>query len=102
MVLVRFVVVDGRAGVVVDGQVFDVEQASGGRVSSDPMVVLSEHWGAVTTLADEGTTSGGKPPAEVRLEAPVPRPPLVLTVIASYPPTERLTSRWSLGRHPRA
>jgi 2-keto-4-pentenoate hydratase/2-oxohepta-3-ene-1,7-dioic acid hydratase in catechol pathway len=98
--VVRFVCVEGRAGILADGQVFDVEEASGGRLPSDPMAILSGYWDALTHLARVGTTSGGTPVAEVRLEAPVPRPAFVMTVIANYPPAKRRAFPMVVGKSP--
>ena len=66
--------VDGRAALVRDGAWFDVERASGGAISSDPMLALADadalHAldGSLGDLAADGAV------ADVVLGPPVPRP----------------------------
>ena len=78
----RFVNRAGRAGLVVDGKVVDVEQASGGRLPSDPMQALAR-WDEVRTLAPLVPPDA---PAydEAEVEAPVPRPAKVFGVGLNY------------------
>jgi hypothetical protein len=79
----RFVAADGRASLVRGGAVFDVAECSDGAIPADPMSVLRDYWDdlAALALAGEGRLLG-----EVTLGAPVPRPPLILSLIANYPP----------------
>lgn len=79
----RFVAADGRASLVRGDAVFDVAECSDGAIPADPMSVLRDHWDDLAALALAGE---GRPLGEVTLGAPVPRPPLVLSLIANYPP----------------
>lgn len=67
---------EGRATIVVDGHGIDVEQASGGALSSDPMVLsdLANH-DALRALAAAATPGEWPAINEAGLGAPVPRPP---------------------------
>lgn len=72
--------VDGRAGLVIDDRFVDVEQASGGRLPSDPMGVL-------TRMAElEGLTMPDDAPRvdELTLGPPVPRPSKILAAGGNY------------------
>ncbi len=82
----RFVNADGRSGLLVDGQVFDLERASGGAISSDPMAVILEraHWDAALALHAAGVAEGGVPVGDVRLGPPVPAPRAVYGVGLNY------------------
>lgn len=96
----RFVTFGGRAGLLVADQVFDVEQASGGRLPADPMTVLARHWDALVELDHHGATSGGQPVGAVSLGPPVPRPPSVMAAINNYPPAERTPFPMVVGKAP--
>ena len=58
---VRFVNAGGRASLLVDGQVFDLEQASGGAIPRWPTETLVAHWDEALALAERGAPSGGVP-----------------------------------------
>jgi 2,4-diketo-3-deoxy-L-fuconate hydrolase len=66
----------GRAVIVIDGHAVDVEQASDGRLGSDPML-LSElaHHDTLRSLAAAADPSAWPVLDESLLGAPVPRPP---------------------------
>lgn len=80
----RFVNADGRAGLLVDDQVFDLERSSGGSISSDPMTVITGQWDAVVALHASGVSEGGTPVAAVHLGPPVPAPRSVYAVGLNY------------------
>ena len=72
--------VQGRATLVVDGRLVDVESASGGALSADPMA----HFGALEALAGL-TAEEGAPSAEgAAFDAPVPHPPKVIAIGLNY------------------
>jgi 2-keto-4-pentenoate hydratase/2-oxohepta-3-ene-1,7-dioic acid hydratase in catechol pathway len=95
----RFVAADGRASLVRGDVVFDVAECSGGAIPADPMLVLRDHWDdlAAVDLAGEG-----RPLGEVTLGAPVPRPPLILSLIANYPPAGKSGFPMIVGKAPSA
>ncbi|MGD9701703.1 MAG: fumarylacetoacetate hydrolase family protein [Acidimicrobiia bacterium] len=76
--------VGGRASVIVDGRVVDVEQASGGALGSDPMVLCDlAHHDTLRSLA--GTDASAWPELDpAHLGPPVPRPPKGLGVGLNY------------------
>lgn len=76
----RIANLDGRAHVVADGRLVDVERASDGRLSSDPMELV----GRLGEL--EGLDAPDDAPAadEARLGPPVPRPSKVLACALNY------------------
>jgi 2-keto-4-pentenoate hydratase/2-oxohepta-3-ene-1,7-dioic acid hydratase in catechol pathway len=80
----RFVNVDGRAGIVVDGRVIDLETRSAGKLPADPTQAIAR-WDEVCTFA-AGARSDGSEPAEteVALGPPVSRPPKVFAVALNY------------------
>lgn len=80
----RFVNADGRAGLLVDDQVFDLERSSGGSISSDPMTVITGQWDAAVALHASGVSEGGTPVSAVRLGPPVPAPRSVYAVGLNY------------------
>jgi 2-keto-4-pentenoate hydratase/2-oxohepta-3-ene-1,7-dioic acid hydratase in catechol pathway len=80
----RFVNVDGRSGLLVGDEVYDLEQLSGGAVSADPMTVLTQQWNAARQAANTGAFGGGAPVAEVRLGPPVPVPRSVFGIGLNY------------------
>jgi 2-keto-4-pentenoate hydratase/2-oxohepta-3-ene-1,7-dioic acid hydratase in catechol pathway len=66
----------GRATIVVDGRAVDVEQASGGRLGSDPMVLsdLANHE-HLRSIVGAAVATEWPELDEAQLGAPVPRPP---------------------------
>lgn len=80
----RFVNAAGRAGILVGDQVFDLAAASGGAISADPMVVLSQQWDDARALAHRGAFDGGTPAAAAHLGPPVPDPRAVYAVGLNY------------------
>lgn len=80
----RLANVSGRAALVVDGRVVDVETASGGRFGPDPMGALRQ-WDAFLPWASGVTLSGGEPALdETLLGPPVPRPAKVFGIGMNY------------------
>lgn len=81
----RLANLSGRAVVVVDGHAVDVEQASSGRLSSDPMVLsdLANH-AELRAIAAAADPSDWPVLDESRLGAPVPRPPKGFGVALNY------------------
>jgi 2-keto-4-pentenoate hydratase/2-oxohepta-3-ene-1,7-dioic acid hydratase in catechol pathway len=81
---VQFVNLEGRAGLVRDGGVIDVERASAGRFGPDPMAVLRE-WAAFDGWARAlPPDAAGTPLDEARLGPPVPRPAKVFAIALNY------------------
>lgn len=80
----RFVNADGRAALLVDDQVFDLERASGGSLSSDPTTVIRSQWAQARALAVDGDHRGGTPLADVHLRPPVPEPRSIYAVGLNY------------------
>lgn len=80
----RLANVEGRAVLVVGDHFFDVAEASGGSLPSDPMQAL-EYGTALSELC--ANLGGGEPTgtlADVRLSAPVPRPRNSLAIGLNY------------------
>jgi 2-keto-4-pentenoate hydratase/2-oxohepta-3-ene-1,7-dioic acid hydratase in catechol pathway len=77
--------VAGRASVIVDGRVVDVESASGGAISSDPMVLadLSVH-ARLKTLSEAAVLAELPVLDESTLGAPIPRPTKVIALALNY------------------
>jgi 2,4-didehydro-3-deoxy-L-rhamnonate hydrolase len=77
--------VGGRASVIVDGRVLDVETASGGAIGSDPMVLadLSLH-PSLRELAAQADPSSLPRLDEALLGAPIPRPSKVIALALNY------------------
>jgi hypothetical protein len=96
---VRFVVADGRALLVRGDAVFDVAECSDGAIPADPMLVLRDRWDNLAALA---LASEGWPLGEVRLGVPVPRPPLISSLIANYPPAAKGAFPMVVGKAPSA
>ena len=72
----------GRAGLVVDGKVVDLEQASGGVIPHDPMQALAR-WDEVRALR-VAAPAGAPAYDEAQLGPPVPRPSKVFGVGLNY------------------
>ena len=72
----RLANLDGRAVIVIDGHAVDVEQASDGRLGSDPMLLsdLANH-DELRVIAAAANPSAWPMLDETLLDAPVPRPP---------------------------
>src|SRR5437899_1329375 len=98
----RFVNANGRAGLLVDGRVFDVHEVSGGRIGPDPRAAVIDSFDDLVELLHGGALSGGTPLEDVKLGPPVPFPPLILSVIANFPPTERARFPMLVGKSPTA
>lgn len=77
--------VGGRASIIVDSHVVDVEQASGGTLGRDPMVLsdLANH-DALRALVADADPSAWPELDPTRLGPPVPRPPKGLGVGLNY------------------
>ena len=72
----RLANLDGRAVIVIDGHAVDVERASEGRLSSDPMVLSDlAHHDELRVIAAGADPSAWPAVDESKLGAPVPRPP---------------------------
>ena len=72
----RLANLDGRAVIVIDGHAVDVERASEGRLSSDPMVLSDlAHHDELRVIAAAADPSAWPAVDESKLGAPVPRPP---------------------------
>jgi len=84
----RFVNADGRAGLLVDDQVFDLHDLSGGAIPADPATVVrsAEHWQAAKDLHAAGAVDGAaaKPMSDVHLGPPMPDPRAVYAVGLNY------------------
>ena len=93
----RFVAADGRAALVRGDAVFDVAGCSDGAIPADPMLVLRDHWDDFAALALAGE---GRPLGEVTLGAPVPRPPLIVSLIANCPPASKSGFPMIVGEAP--
>ena len=76
----RLANVQGRAAVVLDGRLVDVERASGGRLPADPMALIPQ-LDAVHDLSvlDDSPAADG-----VRLGPPVPRPQKIIAIGLNY------------------
>lgn len=73
--------VDGRAMLVAGEQLIDIERVSGGKLPSDPMVVLTR----LDELAKlKLPKNGGMPLHGARLGPPVPRPSKILAAAGNY------------------
>ena len=81
----RLANVAGRASVIIDGRVLDIERASAGALSSDPMVLadLAVH-PELQRLADAAEVSALPELDESQLGAPVPRPSKVIALALNY------------------
>lgn len=80
----RFVNADGAAGLLVDGQVYDLRELSGGRLPTAPMEVVVAHWDEVVHLHELGAFGGGRPVESVTLGPPVPKPRSIYAIGMNY------------------
>lgn len=75
----------GRASIIVDNHVIDVERASSAALPSDPMVLSNlAHHPALRDLAAMATTTDWPELDPAQLGAPVPRPPKGFGVALNY------------------
>jgi 2-keto-4-pentenoate hydratase/2-oxohepta-3-ene-1,7-dioic acid hydratase in catechol pathway len=72
--------VSGRAHLVVDGRLVDVEQASGGRLPADPMAVIP----MLDSLGDLAVPDDAPSLDGAELGPPVPRPSKILALGLNY------------------
>ena len=81
----RFANVSGRACLVVDGRAVDIGEASGGALSSDPMMAadLANH-AALRELAAEVDPSAWPALREAALGPPVPHPGKIIALALNY------------------
>lgn len=79
----RIVNTAGRAGIIADGGMIDVESASGGVFPADPQA-LYDHWGDFLAWADGYTGSPTVPYKVETLGAPAPRPRQVFAIGLNY------------------
>lgn len=81
----RFANVSGRACLVLDGRAVDIERASGGSLSSDPMatVDLANH-ASLRALAADVDPSDWPELDEAALGAPVPAPGKIIAMALNY------------------
>src|SRR5262245_37135955 len=75
----RFVNADGRAGLLVDDQVFDLPG-----LPTDPTTVVRHHWAEALAAHAAGSFDGGRPVADVHLGPPVPEPRAIYAVGLNY------------------
>ena len=77
--------VNGRASIVVEGRVLDVEQASGGAVGSDPMGLCDlGHHDTLRMLIETGDPEGLPALDESTVGPPVPRPSKIVAIALNY------------------
>jgi 2,4-diketo-3-deoxy-L-fuconate hydrolase len=76
----RLANVQGRAAVVLDGKLVDVERATGGRLPADPMALIPQ----LDALRDVEATPDAPSLEDVRLGPPVPRPQKILGIGLNY------------------
>jgi 2,4-diketo-3-deoxy-L-fuconate hydrolase len=80
----RLVNFEGRLGLDVVGRFVDLEQASQGRIPSDPMAAFGS-WAEIRRLASEQTVGdAGRLIVPERLGPPVPRPSQVFAIGLNY------------------
>ncbi|GAA0592042.1 fumarylacetoacetate hydrolase family protein [Kribbella sandramycini] len=79
----RIANVHGRAALVVDGRLVDIERASAGRLPADPQE-LYERWDDLRAWAEAGVEPTGPMLDDVRLGPPVPRPRQVFAIGLNY------------------
>ncbi len=80
----RFVNADGAAALLVDAQVYDLGELSGGRLPTSPTEVVVAHWDEALRLHELGAFDGGRPAESVRLGPPVPEPRAIYAVGVNY------------------
>lgn len=80
----RFVNAGGRAGLLVDGAVYDLNELSGGSIPYWPMEAIVAHWDAILAIHERGAFTNGTPVDQVRLGPPVPRPSSVFAIGINY------------------
>ena len=81
----RFANVSGRACLVLDGRAVDIERASGGTLSSDPMATadLANH-ASLRELAAGADPSAWPELDETTLGPPIPRPGKIIAMALNY------------------
>ena len=81
----RFANVSGRACLVLDGRAVDIERASGGALSSDPMATadLANH-ASLRELAAGADPSAWPELDETTLGPPIPRPGKIIAMALNY------------------
>ncbi len=72
--------ISGRAHLVVEGKLVDVEHASGGRLPSDPMALIPR----LGEIDDLPVPADAQPLESARLASPVPRPSKILAIGLNY------------------
>ena len=75
--------IEGRLVIVVGDRALDVENASGGRFSSDPQAVY-EQWTDFVDWARTADAHSGQVVSETQFDAPVPRPRQVFAIGLNY------------------
>ena len=75
----------GRAALVVDGTVVDLERASAGRLPSDPMAALAR-WDEIRDFSADVGPDDAAPLDGTRLGPPVPGPQKVFGIALNYRP----------------
>lgn len=76
----RIANVSGRAHLVVDGRLVDVERASGGRLAADPMALVSQ----LDSVGDIGVPDDAPELGSVTLAPPLPRPSKIVAIGLNY------------------
>jgi 2-keto-4-pentenoate hydratase/2-oxohepta-3-ene-1,7-dioic acid hydratase in catechol pathway len=76
----RIANVSGRAHLVADGRLVDVERSSGGRLPADPMALI----GALDSVGELAVPDDAPALDGARLDPPVPRPSKILAVGLNY------------------
>ena len=80
----RFVNAGGRAGLLVDGQVYDLHELTGGRIPYWPMEVVVAHWDDALAVHEIGAFDGGVPVETLRLGPPLTVPRSVYAIGVNY------------------
>ena len=80
----RFVNAGGRAALLVDSTVHDLNELSGGRIPSSPMAVVVDHWADALDVHAAGAFDGGTPVESVALGPPVPAPRSIYAIGINY------------------
>ena len=81
---VRLANAGGRASLVVEGRLVDVEHASGGRFAPDPMAAFGDWEAFASWAARVRPGDGARPLDEATLGPPVPRPAKVFAIGMNY------------------